>query len=323
MQMLCATSALVNGGTLYKPYVVDSITDTEGNVIHKNESEALAKVITAETSKQMCELMKSYIESESGSTASVANYTTGGFPGLSHKYDEDGSVSETRFISSFVQFAPSSNPDLVMFLMIDEPQVPASYATYLCSPVSSAVFRNLLRYYTILPDNGGLELREVPDVVGMSVSDAIAALNKEHIRSVSIEAEADAIVIRQIPAPGTNVARSSRVILYTSMTTFNSQDVFVEEVEVPNLANMRRPEALDKLMEAGLVLDFDENNCTGLIIGQSIEPGTKVPVGTTITVTFNGYYAAAKVNSPVPASPTPEPAATPEPDDTSGVTTIN
>ena len=62
---------------------------------------------------------------------------------------------------------------------------------------------------------------------------------------------------------------------------------------------------------------------TGLIIGQSIEPGTKVPVGTTITVTFNGYYAAAKVASPVPASPTPEPESTPEPDDETGVTTIN
>ncbi|MBQ6426725.1 MAG: PASTA domain-containing protein [Clostridia bacterium] len=323
MQMLRAICAMVNGGTLYKPYVVDSITDTEGNIILKNESEAQTKAITAETSKQMCELMKSYIESESGSTASVANFTTGGLSGLSHKYDEDGTVSDSRFISSFVQFAPASNPDLVMYIMIDEPQVPASYAPYLCAPISSAVFRNLLRYYTILPDNGNTEIREVPNVVGSSVTDAIAALNKEHIRSVSIEAEADAIVIRQIPAPGTPVARASRVILYTSMTTYNSADVFVEEVEVPNLANMRRPEALDKLMEAGLILDFDESNCTGLINGQSVEPGTKVPVGTTITVTFNGYYAAAKVNSPVPASPTPEPAVTPEPDDTSGVTTIN
>ena len=76
-------------------------------------------------------------------------------------------------------------------------------------------------------------------------------------------------------------------------------------------------------MEAGLILDYDETNCTGLIIGQSIEPGTKVPVGTTITVTFNGYYAAAKVASPVPASPTPMPEETPEPDDETGVTTIN
>ncbi len=76
-------------------------------------------------------------------------------------------------------------------------------------------------------------------------------------------------------------------------------------------------------MEAGLVLDYDENNCTGLIISQSIEAGTKVPIGTTVTVEFNGYYAAAKVNSPVPASPTPQPEETPEPDDTTGVTTIN
>ncbi|MBQ3662517.1 MAG: PASTA domain-containing protein [Clostridia bacterium] len=323
IQMLRAVCALVNGGTLYKPYVLASITDAEGNVIEKKEPEALTKVISADTSRQMCEFMKSFIESESGSTASVANYTTGGMPGLSHKYDENGNVSDTLFISSFVQFAPSYNPDLVLFVMIDEPQVPVSYAPYLCSPISSGVFRNLLRYYTILPDNGNTDIREVPNVVGSSVTDAIAALNKEHIRSVSIQAEADAIVIRQIPAPGTPVARGSRVILYTSMTTFNSEGIFVEEVEVPNLANLRRPEALDRLMEAGLILDYDETNCTGLIIGQSIEPGTKVPVGTTITVTFNGYYAAAKVASPVPASPTPVPEETPEPDDETGVTTIN
>ena len=323
MQMLRAVCALVNGGTLYKPYVLESITDTEGNVIEKKEPEALDKVITAETSRQMCEYMKYFIESDAGSTASVANYTTGGFPSLSRKYDEDGNVSSSQFISSFVQFAPSYNPDLVLFVMIDEPQVPVSYAPYLCSPISSSVFRNLLRYYTILPDNGNTDTREVPNVVGSSVSDAIATLNGARLRSVSVESEADAIVIRQLPAPGTTVARSSRVILYTSMTTYSYGDAFVEQVEVPNLINLRRPEALDRLMEAQLILDFDENNCTGLITGQSIEPGTMVPVGTTVTVTFNGYYAAAKVTTPVPASPTPLPEETPEPDDENGVTTIN
>ena len=312
MQMIKAFSAILNGGILVKPYVVTKIYDNEGNIIKQNEPETITRVISEQTSELMRGFMVSYSESTAGSTSQINNYTSGSFSGVSNKYEEDGSASETRFITTQIQFLPANNPQLVLFLMIDEPQVPVAYGKYITQPISGSVLSSMVRYYTLLPDNGQTDRYEVPNVVNMTVSEAITALNDKHLRSVSMESEADAIVFKQLPEAGSNVPRGSRVILYTSMTTFNSEGtVTAVTVKVPNVINMRRSEALDEFEKAGLVMDFDKTNCTGYIVEQSIAADTEVAPGTSVTVTFNGYYAAAKVSTPTPM-PTPEPTPTPE-----------
>ena len=195
--------------------------------------------------------------------------------------------------------------------MVDEPQVPVVYGSTVAAPWVGDILSDLVQYYSIMPDNSGVEYREVPNVVGMTMTDAIACLNDSgFIVSNSLESEAGAVVVTQIPAAGTNAARHSEVLLYNTMTTFNSEGEYVEYVEVPDLTKKRRQEAYDLLAALGLKLNYDKTFCTGLIIGQSIEAGSYVLPGTEIFVTFNGYYAQSGATEPPGYrgdEPTPDP----------------
>ncbi len=331
VQMLTAACAAINGGVLMQPYVVDSITATDGTVIKENQPTELRRVISSETSKTVREILRTVVESGSGSNAQVLGYSVGGKTGTAQKYDENGKVSSTLLIASFIGFLPTSNPQLACLIMVDEPQVPVVYGSTVAAPWVGTVFQDLVQYYSIMPDNGGIETRTVPDVVGMTVGDAAAALNDQGLLTTTLESEvnAGAVVVTQIPAAGTEVPRRSQVILYTTMTTFSSEGG--EEpilVEVPDLSNMRRQDAYDALAALGLTLNYDRSFCLGLIIGQSVQAGALVEPGTEIFVTFNGYYAASNAtpspepftatldpgaSTPDPNAPTPDPNATPTP----------
>lgn len=309
VQMTCALSAMVNGGILVKPYVIQKITDENGNVIQENSPQPIQRVISEETSRQMCTVLSDCLQTNTASNAQVLNYTAGGYAGVSNVY-VDKVKSETNFTATFFECIPADNPKLVLFMMIDEPEVPAVYERLIVGPWCSYAYTSLVRYYTLLPNNGQVETFEVPNVLGMPVSEAVTALGDKHLTSTTLESEQDSIVTKQVPAAGSKAIRGSRVILYTSMTGFNSEgNAHNITVKVPNFKNLRRNEALDLCEMNDLVLDFDKSACTGYVIEQSIEPETAVEPGTVITVTFNGYYAASKLNTPTPSpAPTPDPA---------------
>jgi beta-lactam-binding protein with PASTA domain len=190
-------------------------------------------------------------------------------------------------------------------LLIDEPAVPVMEAGSIAAPWVKAIFTDLVQYYGILPDTT-TATATVPDVTGETGQDAVYHLEQAGFATNLIDDEEAAVVISQYPAAGETVSKGSIVIVYTTMTTFNAQGVYKEQVSVPNLLEKRRQDAFDRLAELGLVLAFDKTQCTGQIISQSIEPDTLVDPGTTIYVEFP---------TPTP-SPTPDPAqATPEPEE--------
>jgi len=312
IQMLNAACAAINGGVLMHPYAVDSITAPDGTLIRDYETEEIRRVIREETSATVRSILQSVVEKGSGSNAQVINYSVGGKTGTAQKYDEDGNVSSTLLIASFIGFIPTNDPQLACLIMVDEPQVPVVYGSTVAAPWVGSIFSDLVGYYTLLPDNAGIETREVPNVVGMTVAQAQQALNDMSLLTTTLDAEVDAIVVAQVPEAGTVVARRSQVVLYNTMTTFNAEGEYIEYVEVPNFYRLRRPEAHDAAALAGLTLNYDESVCTGYIVGQSIAEGTLVLPGTEIYVTFNGYYVAEGLATPTP-EPTPEPTLTPDP----------
>ncbi len=312
IQMIRIYSALINGGILVQPYVVKDIRNTDGTVVKENVPTPIRRVISENTSSVMRSVMSACLGVPSLSAAQVVNYTSGGMASMSYKM-VGTERSDTLYYSNFVQFLPVNNPQLCLFLMIEGPQIPAAYGRAIGAYCSGAMMSSLVNYYTIMPDNGGTDVRIVPDCSGMTMADAAELLNNEHFTTILLDSEADSTVVQQIPKPGTSLIRGSRVILLNSMTSYKvNENAFVEYVEVPNLVRQRRPEALDLCLAQGLVLVFDKSNCTGYITEQSIEPGTKVVKGTEIYVTFNGYYAASNLPTPTPL----EPLETPSPEET-------
>jgi len=153
IQMANAFCAVINGGTLMQPYVVDNITATDGTVIVKNEPTILRRVISESTSATMRQLLQDVAEKGNASNSQVLNYKVGGFSGVSRKFEEDGTTpSRMRVVASYIGFVPVDDPQLVCMLIIDEPQVPYMEASSIAGYWASKIMTDLVQYYGILPE---------------------------------------------------------------------------------------------------------------------------------------------------------------------------
>ncbi len=286
MQLCTAFSACINGGDLLKPYIVSEIVDRDGNVLLKNERKVMRRVISPGTSTTIRSLLQGVVEKGSGKNAQVAGYSVGGKTGTSQKYDENGNVSSSKLIASFIGFAPVDDPQFVCLIIVDEPQVPQVYGSTVAAPFVQQVLSAALSYAGVAPDKES-RIATVPNVRGMLVKDAVAALQDAGLQAIYIEAEAESTVSNQSPAANTQVVRGSTVLLYsTGYAFFSELDEETEMVEVPKLYGLDRIDALDKLKEVGLIMDYDRQNCAGEVYYQDITEGFKVPVGTVIHVMF-------------------------------------
>ncbi len=287
MQMAAGASAAINGGVLMKPYIVDSITATDGTLIESGTPTELRRVIKKETSELVRQILRSVVDNGSGSNARLEGYTVGGKTGTAQKYDEDGTVSRTRLIASFIGFLPTDDPELLCLITVDEPTIPVVYGSTVAAPFVKQTFEDLVQYYGILPDTE-TTMRDLPNVVGMTGEAAVTAIREAGFEVTLTEFEMQATVTLQLPAGGEGVKapRRSIVVLYTTMTTFSDEGLYKDEAVVPKLVGKRRLDALDACLRAGLTLNYDPTACVGLVDTQSIAEGEKVEPGTEIFVTF-------------------------------------
>ena len=287
MQMVMAVCAAINGGELLKPYYVQDVTASTGDVLEHNEREVVRTVITPGTSAQIRRYLTGVVDSGSGKNAAIPGYSVGGKTGTSQKYDENGNVSSTLLVASFVGFVPANDPEYLCMIIVDEPQVPVVYGSTVAAPYVQQVLRNVLTYYSVPTDRRETAV-SVPDVRGMTVEQAVAALKTAGLDATYMETERAAAVQRQSPAPGNMVVRGSPVILYTAWTTFQAEDEEVEMTKVPKLEGKNRINAMDALTKAGLIMDYDRSNSAGTVIMAQYPEGTEVPKGTTVHVEFSG-----------------------------------
>ncbi len=311
IQMANAFCAVINGGTLMQPYVVDNITSTDGTVILKNEPTILRRVISSSTSQTMRRLLQKVAQSGNASNSQVLNYTVGGFSSVSRKFGEDGVTPDRmRVVASYIGYlSTDDSPQLVCMIVIDEPQVPYMEASRIAGYWASKVMTDLVQYYGILPDaTATTKTKTVPDVTGMTAKDAAYTLSQEGFDAYVVPSENEASVITQFPAGKTEAPAGSIVILYTTTTMFNDDQLYKPQVVVPNLLDRRRQDAFDTLAKLGLVLGFDKTQCTGQIDSQSVPEGTKVDPGTVIYVTFPKPSPSVSPDaSTTPGAPTPLP----------------
>ena len=287
MQMAMAVCAAINGGELLKPYYVQDVTATSGEVLEHHEKEVVRQVITPETSALIRKYLTGVVDSGSGRNAAIPGYGVGGKTGTSQKYDENGKVSSTLLVASFVGFVPADDPEYLCMIIVDEPQVPVVYGSTVAAPYVQQVLKNVLTYFSVPTDRKESAV-SVPDVRGMTVEQATAALKSAGLDAVYMESEKAAAVQRQSPSPGNFVVRGSPVILYTAWTTFQGEEEEIEMTKVPKLEGKNRINALDALTKAGLVMDYDRSNSAGTVTMAQYPEGTEVPKGTTVHVEFSG-----------------------------------
>ena len=287
LQMAMAVCAAVNGGELLKPYYILDVTAADGTVLEHNEKTVVRNVIRPETSAQIRKYLTGVVDSGSGKNAAIPGYSVGGKTGTSQKYDETGKVSSTLLVASFVGFVPADDPEYLCMIIVDEPQVPVVYGSTVAAPYVQQVLRNVLTYYSV-PTDRKENAVSVPDVRGMTVEQANAALKSAGLDAVFMETEKAASVQRQSPNPGNMVVKGSPVILYTAWTTFQGEEVEVEMTKMPKIEGKNRINAMDALTKAGLIMDYDRSNSAGTVIMAQYPEGTEIPKGTTVHVEFSG-----------------------------------
>lgn len=139
-QMTAAFSSLINGGNYYEPHVVKQIQDESGKVVETKDPVLLKKTISAETSTKVKEYMKAVMTSGTGQSANVEGYDIGGKTGTAEKLPR----GNEKYVLSFIGYAPQENPEVVVYVVIDEANVEdqgtSSYVLDLSKKIMSQAF---------------------------------------------------------------------------------------------------------------------------------------------------------------------------------------
>ena len=139
-QMVAAFSSLINGGDYYKPHVVKQIQDDNGNVTENRDPVLMKKTVSKETSDILKDYMLGVVQEGTGSLAAVEGYDVGGKTGTAEKLPR----GHGKYLGSFIGYAPQENPEVVVYVVVDEPNVPgqasSSYATELSSKIMTEIF---------------------------------------------------------------------------------------------------------------------------------------------------------------------------------------
>ena len=281
LALIAAQAACVNGGYLHTPYLVERITDSDGNVTYRHDDTPVRQVISEQTSATVRECLEYVVASGTGKNGQVAGYRIGGKTGTADK-GQTGDV-----VVSFLCFAPADDPQVIMLITMDTPS--RATGTYvsggnMVAPTASTVMAEILPYLGVEPSYSAEELlgmdTTVPNVIGMSVEEAKAKL-KDRALSYKIVGDGETIT-DQTPAGGAIIPGKSSVILYVG------EEKSTDKCVVPHLIGKTPSEANTTATAAGLLIRFSgttgSESSSVRVLSQSFDEGTEVEAGTVITV---------------------------------------
>lgn len=293
IQMCTAFSAIVNGGYLVTPHLVDKILDSDGNVIEAKGAEVKRQVISEETSKQMREILETIVKSNGGSNAYIPGYRIGGKSGTAQRIDEynaaggEAANADMTYVSTFAAAVPMDDPQVVMLVMADTPTGSAYYGSTVAAPVVSSVFSEGLEHLGIYPTYTAEEQEKmdavVPNVIGNAPinAESYLAANGFKTRFVGNETGNEKATA-QIPASGTSIPKGSTVVVY-----FGDQQI--ETGKVPDVKGMSVSQANEAIINAGFNIKVSGGaveNANAVAIEQSLTPGLVAYKGSVVEVKF-------------------------------------
>ncbi len=289
IQQITAISAVANGGYLVKPHLVSSVTDENGNLIFSFDDSSRRQVVSEETCKKVSEILEEGVSGNGGAkNAYVAGYRIAAKTGTSEKKDA-GNLGQ--YVCSTVAYAPADNPQYAVIIIVDEPTKGVLYGSTVAAPYVGNVMEGILPYLGVEAIYSEKELEKmtvtVPDVTTWSVS-AASKLCKEKGITLEVIGDPKGVIKRQYPEADTVVEKSAaRMIVYTENESEEPM------VKVPDLIGSGTTAlAANKILtDAGLNIRIvgTKNYMSGTgpkVIKQSIAPGTMVPRGTVVEVTF-------------------------------------
>ncbi|WP_226681151.1 stage V sporulation protein D [Sutcliffiella horikoshii] len=221
IQQVAAVSAAVNGGILYTPFIAKEFVDPiSGEIVSRKTPVEKRRVISEETSAQVRYALESVVAQGTGRNAFVEGYRVGGKTGTAQKV-KDGRYMENNHIVSFIGVAPADDPQLVVYLAVDNPKGTVQFGGVVAAPIVGNIMEDSLNALGVEKRKGQIEkelqwpdvpLVEVPDLKGMTRKELLQQLVT---LKLDISGDGDTVV-QQAPAPGTKVEEGSTVRVYMS-----------------------------------------------------------------------------------------------------------
>ncbi|MFD1172015.1 stage V sporulation protein D [Oceanobacillus picturae] len=222
IQQVMAVAASVNGGYLNEPYLAESWIDPKTNkIVETHEPNVKRKVISEETSEEVRNALESVVAQGTGRPAYVDGYRVGGKTGTAQKVGPDGRYMENNYVVSFIGFAPADDPEMVVYVAVDNPKNTVQFGGVVAAPIVGRIIGDSLQAMEVEPRTGGMDKEylwpeepkvEVPDLIGLTKEELA-----EYMTNLSIETSGEGeYIIDQAPTPGTKVEQGSKMRIYLS-----------------------------------------------------------------------------------------------------------
>lgn len=151
LQMAMAMCAIANKGTLMNPMLVSRLQDAEGEVIARYAPQPVRRVISEDAAREMVEALKTVPTSEgTAPKAALEHYTVAGKTGTAQKPP----YHLNKFYASFIGFFPADNPEICIYIAMDEPRGDLHQGGQVCAPVFKQIAEQAANYLNIRPDKG-------------------------------------------------------------------------------------------------------------------------------------------------------------------------
>lgn len=285
MQMATAVAAIANVGYLVTPYVVDSISDKDGNIISQTETNIRRQVISEEVSRQLLSMMENNVHGagdyHSCANAYVAGYRIGGKSGTAERTDRhlrgDGDYYK---MMSFAAVLPIDDPEIEVFVLLDDPRWVKDYASQVVAPVVGNIISEIAPYLGIEQDadynpTGTVTVQTCLDYTWTNAQVTLNRLGLKH----KLIGPSSGNIVYQYPVGGSVVPAGSTIYLYTA-TDQNSMTT------TPDVVGKTGTFAEQMLKAANLNVQF-AGDSSGKVVAQDVEAGTSAAYGTIITLTMD------------------------------------
>ena len=285
MQMATAVAAIANGGYLVTPYVVDSVTDKDGNIVTQTETSIRRQVISEEVSRQLLSMMENNVHGEgnyhSCANAYVAGYRIGGKSGTAERTDRhlrgDGDYYK---MMSFAAVLPIDDPEIEVFVLLDDPRWFTDYASQVVAPVVGNIISEIAPYLGIEQDaaynpTGTVKVQTCLEYTWTNAQVTLNRLGLKH----KLIGPSSGTIVYQYPVGGSVVPAGSTVYLYTA-TDQNAMTT------VPDVTGKTGTFAEQMLRAANLNVQFSGDS-GGKVVAQDVQSGTTAAYGTIVTLTMD------------------------------------
>ncbi len=279
---LASLGAIANGGYILEPYVVDYITDQNGNTVATHSHEGGRQAVSAKIASTVARILADGVAGNGGSrNAYVAGYRVAAKTGTSEKIGDD----EDARICSCMAFAPVDDPEIIMIIMVDHPTKGVIFGSTIAAPYVSAALAEILPEVGVVPKYTEAETAKlnvkIDDWRGMELSEAKAAVESKNLKC-EVFGSGDSVT-SQIPAAGSTVSKNGGRVILCLGGAYPEADVRMPDLSGDTAQNaLARIEALGLNVNAEGAVDYDSAS----VFSQTPAAGTMLVRGEVVDVTF-------------------------------------